>query len=179
MTVATEIFAERGYHDTTVNEIAARLGVGKPYIYGFFRSKEDLLSAAASQGTCAVHDAVIREAATGGSPVDILRRISSAFTRSALENHRSVQVYFRDNIYLPKKVRTELSDKRREIDRTVKSVIDRGVSEGVFDVSDSHLCSLLIAGMMSYSFAWYSPKAGFDIDHICAEVSERVVKVVL
>ncbi len=41
---ATEMFAERGYHETSVAEIVDRLGVGKGVFYWYFSSKEELLA---------------------------------------------------------------------------------------------------------------------------------------
>src|SRR5688572_18603202 len=43
--VAEEVFAERGYQATTMEDVAERVGVTKPLIYGYFGSKEGLLAA--------------------------------------------------------------------------------------------------------------------------------------
>lgn len=42
--IAEQVFAERGYQGTTMEEIAERVGVTKPLIYEYFGSKEGLLS---------------------------------------------------------------------------------------------------------------------------------------
>jgi AcrR family transcriptional regulator len=44
--IAEEVFAERGYQATTMEDVADRVGVTKPLIYDYFGSKEGLLSAA-------------------------------------------------------------------------------------------------------------------------------------
>lgn len=43
--VALSVFAEKGYQETTVEDIASRAGITKPVIYDHFGSKEGLLSA--------------------------------------------------------------------------------------------------------------------------------------
>ncbi|GAB2681209.1 TetR/AcrR family transcriptional regulator [Thalassiella azotivora] len=43
--VAEEVFAERGVHAASMDEIAARVGVTKPVLYGYFGSKDGLLVA--------------------------------------------------------------------------------------------------------------------------------------
>ena len=45
LTVAADLFRQRGYRATTLDEIARRIGVSKPTLYGYFRSKEELLAA--------------------------------------------------------------------------------------------------------------------------------------
>jgi AcrR family transcriptional regulator len=44
MTTAARLFAERGYHPTSVADIVATLGVGKGVFYWYFASKEELLA---------------------------------------------------------------------------------------------------------------------------------------
>src|SRR5436305_13613829 len=44
MTTAARLFAERGYHPTSVADIVATLGVGKGVFYWYFTSKDELLS---------------------------------------------------------------------------------------------------------------------------------------
>ena len=43
VTAAFELFAERGYEQTTVDDIAERAGVGRTTFFRTFRSKEDAI----------------------------------------------------------------------------------------------------------------------------------------
>jgi AcrR family transcriptional regulator len=43
--VATEVFARRGYHAASMDEIAERAGISKPMLYAYFESKEGLCRA--------------------------------------------------------------------------------------------------------------------------------------
>ena len=47
---AVKLFYARGFNGTTLDDIAAELGVTKPFIYTHFRSKVDLLAALAIGG---------------------------------------------------------------------------------------------------------------------------------
>ncbi|NMB79519.1 MAG: TetR/AcrR family transcriptional regulator [Methanomicrobiales archaeon] len=49
VSAAFSLFIEKGYHDTTMGEIASSLGVTKPALYQYFPSKEDLFTAVAEQ----------------------------------------------------------------------------------------------------------------------------------
>jgi len=46
ITAAVELFYERGYENTTLDAVAERLGVTKPFIYAHFRSKTEPVAAA-------------------------------------------------------------------------------------------------------------------------------------
>jgi hypothetical protein len=40
--VAERLFHERGYADTTIEQIVSELGVAKPYVYYYFRNKQEI-----------------------------------------------------------------------------------------------------------------------------------------
>ncbi|MGW6425079.1 TetR/AcrR family transcriptional regulator [Nocardia sp. NPDC055053] len=78
--VATEIFALRGYHDTSIREISQRAGITKPVIYKHFSGKLDLY--------LAVLQSYLDELISG--MLNALR--SSGDTRARI--HAAVQFYF-------------------------------------------------------------------------------------
>src|ERR1700721_4588510 len=77
---AVALFYERGFTGTTLDDIAAELGVTKPFIYTHFRSKTDLLAAICSPTIELSLDAVARAAKGPGSPEDRLYRAIVDFT---------------------------------------------------------------------------------------------------
>jgi AcrR family transcriptional regulator len=82
---SARLFAERGYHPTSVAEIVESLGVGKGVFYWYFESKEDLfleILAASSQ------DLRRRQQSAIGDEPDPLRRIELGI-RASLQWFRS------------------------------------------------------------------------------------------
>lgn len=81
--VAEQVFAERGFHATTMDDIAERVGVTKPLIYDYFGSKEGLLAATIERARrellAAVIDAWVAHVAD--PPRDRLRAVVSAVFR--------------------------------------------------------------------------------------------------
>ncbi len=59
LTIAEAVFAERGYQATTMDEVAERVGVTKPLIYGYFGSKEGLLSACIDRARAQLREATV------------------------------------------------------------------------------------------------------------------------
>ena len=53
---ATEIFARRGYHDASMDEIAAAAGITKPMLYSYFGSKEGLFAACTRNAAAGLRD---------------------------------------------------------------------------------------------------------------------------
>lgn len=57
LTAAEAVFAERGFHATSMDEVAERVGVTKPLIYEYFGSKEGLLSACITRARTQLREA--------------------------------------------------------------------------------------------------------------------------
>ena len=74
LTVAEEIFAERGYRDTSMDDIAERVGVSKPMIYEYFGSKEGLLVACIRAARAELLAATVESVDGAGSAEEALRR---------------------------------------------------------------------------------------------------------
>jgi AcrR family transcriptional regulator len=90
---ATRLFAEHGYHPTSVAEIVRTAGVGKGVFYWYFESKEQLFLEVLAQ---AQHDLrVVQEVAVGDEP-DPVHRIEQGIRGALawLEVHRHVLAVF-------------------------------------------------------------------------------------
>ncbi|GAA4421648.1 TetR/AcrR family transcriptional regulator [Actinokineospora soli] len=87
MDVAEEIFSERGYQATSVDEIAERCGVSKPMIYEYFGSKEGLLVACIRAARMELAEATTNAVVGSGSAEEALRKGVLAFFRFA-DSHR-------------------------------------------------------------------------------------------
>src|ERR1700751_3456263 len=91
-----KLFYERGFTGTTLDDIAAELGVTKPFIYTHFRSKTDLLAALCKPTIELSLEAVSRAAKMPGSPTARLHRAIAGFTQVVLSRQANIAIYFRE-----------------------------------------------------------------------------------
>ena len=77
--VAHGLFAERGYADVTMEEIAAAVGVTKPLLYNYFGNKERLYIACMERAGDSLTRTVAEAIAGTGSPGDALASGVRAF----------------------------------------------------------------------------------------------------
>jgi AcrR family transcriptional regulator len=87
---AARLFAERGYHPTSVSDIVAALGVGKGVFYWYFSSKEELLAELLKASN---HDLRKRQQQAIGDEPDPIRRIERGI-RASLEWFQEHREYF-------------------------------------------------------------------------------------
>lgn len=77
--VAEAVFAESGYQATSMDDIAARVGVTKPMLYEYFGSKDGLLRACLGRARQQLHEQTVAAAGEGGDPREVMARAVRAF----------------------------------------------------------------------------------------------------
>lgn len=94
LAVAHELFAERGYHAVTMDEVAARVGVTKPLLYNYFGNKEKLYVACLDQAATALEKTVVAAVAATESPDQALREGMRAFFNFVAADRKTWRVLF-------------------------------------------------------------------------------------
>lgn len=175
---AARLFYKKGFSATTIEDISTSLGMTKPYVYQFYPSKLSLLEEICETGTREVLKVVQDRTAAEGSPSERLRALVEDFTAAALDRQRFVTIYFRESVHLPEATAQRIKNARLSVDSMLTALIHEGNQTGEFDVEDPYLSALTIAGMMSYTFAWYRPGAHFDKHEVCRRMGEQVLRLV-
>ena len=98
---AADLFRERGYRASTLDDIAARLGMSKASLYTYFRGKEEMLATISREtieGFTRELGLVLR---SDLSPEDKLRRIVRGHVRFVIANRSFLTVFFSEEANLP------------------------------------------------------------------------------
>ncbi len=77
--IARQVFAQAGYHETSMNKVAAEAGVTKPVLYQHFASKRDLYRAVLEDVGHRLETGIIKAAAEGGTPREQVQRGFAAY----------------------------------------------------------------------------------------------------
>jgi len=175
---AVKLFYERGFNGTTLDDIAAELGVTKPFIYTHFRSKTDLLAALCKPTIELSLQAVERAAKAHGSPTARLQRATADFTQVVLSRQANIAIYFREEKNLAPHALAEINALRKKFDRVLSNLLHEGVAAGEFDVSDVSLAALAIGGMISWAYAWHRPEGRLSLDEMCQRMADLALQMV-
>lgn len=175
---ASSLFFEQGYVGTSVDEIAERLGVTKPFIYYHFDSKLDLLTEICQRGTRDALAATNDVIEAPGSAASRLHKFVHDFAAGVLDNQQYVTIYFREEIHLDRAAAARINNMRKSIDRNIRHLLLEGMESGEFDVQDPEICTLAINGMVSYAFAWYRKQGRLDKGQIARELADLVLRMV-
>lgn len=172
---AVELFYLRGFGRTTLDQVAERMGVSKPFIYTHFRSKSELLAAICGQGIGASLEAIDRALAADGPQRDKLAAFANDFMLAALDRQKHITIYTREEKMLASADREAIARKRREFDRKLASLLDEGVGNGEFDIAEIPIAALAIGGIASWASVWFRQGGRLTAQ----EIAHRMVPLVL
>ena len=176
--VASHLFYERGYESTTLDTIADRLQVTKPYLYSYFQNKGDILFEICQTGirkSLAVLDDAL---ALKGSPLLRLRAAVQRVAHIVIDKREYVVVYEREEKNLPPEDAQEILKQRRSFDRRLKALLAEGVKAGEFAVPDLSVTATTISGIISWLPSWYVPTGRLSQDEVVDITVELVEKLV-
>ncbi len=157
LVAAAGAFAAKGFHATTTRDIASRAGLSPAGVYVHFSSKEDLLHALSRSGHEAALALVAAAAASAGDPAQRLARIMSSFSQWHAEHHEVARVVQYEFPHLTPAHRDEVLALRKEIDATVRRVIQEGVDSGLLGVENVPDTALALMSLCIDVARWYSP----------------------
>lgn len=175
---AVKLFYARGFTGTTLDDIAAELGVTKPFIYTHFRSKVELLGALCAPTIELSLRAVENASRLAGSPPERLHRAIVDFTRVVLSRQANIAIYFREEKHLAPEALAEINALRKKFDRGLSRLLTEGVEAGAFHVADVHLAALAIGGMISWAYTWHRAGGRLSLDEVCARMADLTLQMV-
>lgn len=172
---AVNLFYERGYQGATLDALAQRLGVTKPFIYSHYKNKEAILIEVCERGVITAINVADEALASSGRPTERLRNMIQKFTMVVLEHQRNVTVYFRESKKLPDAAVERIVSLRGNLDHKLARLLEEGTEAGEFEIEDSQLTAVAMRGMVSWAYTWYQP-LGRPTQ---AEVSDKMAQLAL
>jgi AcrR family transcriptional regulator len=175
---AVKLFYERGFSGTTLDDIAGKLGVTKPFIYTHFRSKVELLEAICRPTIEMSLEAIARAAQQPGTPSERLFDGIVDFSKIVLQRQANIAVYFREEKHLSETGLAEINMLRKRFDRVLSELLEEGIRAGEFKIVDVRLSALAIGGMVSWAYTWYQPQGRLPIDEVGAKLAHFALQMV-
>jgi AcrR family transcriptional regulator len=159
---AARLFAQKGYHGTSIGDLAKALGVQKASLYSHIESKQDLLYHALSDGAAAFHGALDAISEELPAPEKI-RLALRAHLRIVSEQLDVATVWMQEWRYLEGERREEFLAERHRYEERIRDLFREGreLSELRADL-DEGAAALLFLSAANWAYTWLQP--GRDTD---------------
>ena len=163
--VAVAVFNERGYDATSMEELAARLGVTKSAIYHHVPGKVELLRLALDRALDALFAVTAEPGAVDGRAIDRLEHVVRGSVRVLAAELPFVTLLLRVRGNSP--VEQAALARRREFDRIVTDLVRAAEEEGdVRPDVDPAVTSRLLFGTVNSLTEWYRPDGPLTADDL-------------
>lgn len=172
---AAELLAERGYHDTSLDDIARRLDVAKATLYHYFPNKEALVMACMEAVGSDVNQRLREVACTPGTARQRLATLIRIQLDVIVHESPQLATLFRQPLEWPERYRGRIKDLQREHYTIFRSVIHDGIANGEFSVANETVATHNLYGAMNYSPVWLRTGRKKDF----SEMSNMVVESLL
>ena len=159
LTVVVAVFNERGYDGTSMEDLSARLGIGKSSIYHHVESKEQLLRLALDRALDALFAITTEPGVVDGRAIERLERLVRRAIEVLVAELPYVTLLLRVRGNTPVELRA--LERRREFDRFVSELVGQAAADGDLRADiDPGLTSRLLFGAVNSIIEWYRPERG-------------------
>lgn len=154
---ACHLFYLHGYESATIDAIAQRLDVTKPFIYSYYKNKSELLYDLCKLGIALSLEAIDEATANNKTPGEQLKLLIDRVARIIIDYQEYIVVYVREEKNLASDQARKIRQQRNLFDHRLGELLERGQNAGEFSVDDPVLTATTIGGMMTWVALWYSP----------------------
>ncbi len=158
LNAAIRLFRQKGYHDTSMQDLAEAVGVQRGSLYHYIEAKEDLLWEIMERSIRRLLDAV--------EPIARLEAPASERLRQAIAGHLRVAASSRDELTVLHVELKSLSPARRarmlelrdRYEGLFRRMVEEGVATGEFRPADPKTVGLAILGACNWFTTWFDPQ---------------------
>jgi AcrR family transcriptional regulator len=169
VTVAARLFKEKGYRATTLEDIAAAVGMLKGSLYYYIQSKEELLYIVVREPVRQIYSNL---EGIVNSEAPIKAKIAQAFANHMTLFHQHyphMAVYLHDYHHLMQKLQKDIIETPKHYQRLWAALLQQGIDAGELrNDLDVKVTVYAILGMCNWVYRWYNPEGKLSAEAIAA-----------
>jgi len=175
---AAQLFAAQGYANTTMAQIVRALGVTKPFVYYYFRDKQEIFETLSWRPAVdcftALDFAATDPRRASEKVIDGIERLIRATIAHhpvAFFPYREPQVYRPEYIAAQKKLARHFYD-------LLCPLLEEARRDGDLDFAETKLTALAACSLPGFLYSWYRPNGRLSPDEVVAELTKLAGRVI-
>jgi len=172
---AAELFLEKSYGRTSLNDVARRLNITKPAIYHYFHNKEDILLGCYGWGTKLIEESVSELAEHDGTGLEKVEAFIYSYANVMTVNFGRCVMRLDEGDLSPE-ARTKVRASKRKIDRRLRSFIQAGIEDHSIAPCDAKIAAFAIAGALNWICMWYEPEGALSAEEISSQFASTLTR---
>jgi AcrR family transcriptional regulator len=172
---AARVFAERGFHGATTQDIADVLGIRQASLYYYFSSKEGALELVCQKGVEGFFEAAKAIARGPGTPRERIARLIRSHLTPLIDRGDYMRVFLNERQHLPTESRRRVGKWSRGLEKIFEDLLKEGVRRGELRHDlDTRLATLAMLGMLNAAPTWFRSE-----EEPIERISEEFTRLVL
>jgi AcrR family transcriptional regulator len=171
---AVRMFNARGFHATSLDDVAASLRISKPTIYYYLGNKEEVLLECMARGLSQLRDVGEEARQAPGSGLDRLRTFLHRYAEVILDDFGRCVIRTPEEVLSPEGIQ-RFRGLKAEIDRMMRSLIDEAKDDGSIAPMDTKLAAFALAGALNWPARWHDPQGELDPDAVATQMVDILV----
>ncbi len=163
---AAELFYAKGYHATTIEDVAREVGMLKGSLYYYIRSKEDLLYELLLAVLRKGNQEVLTAIEGVSDPEERLGRAVGAGIEHIIRNQVHVGLFLHEFDSLSGKRQKRIQEELTKYHRRFVDIIRDGQATGQFVEGDTWLLVNGILGIVNWIYRWYPGRKNVDLEQV-------------
>jgi len=172
---AAQLFLEKSYGRTSLNDVAERLEITKPALYHYFRNKEEILLGCYRWGSALIEQSINKIAVQYATGLEKVEAFIHAYANVMTVNFGRCVMRL-DEGDLSDEARAEVRAYKRKIDRRLRSFIRDGIEDGSIAPCDPKLAAFSIAGALNWICMWYEPEGALSAEEIASQFARTLTQ---
>jgi AcrR family transcriptional regulator len=172
---AAQLFLEKSYGRTSLNDVADRLNITKPALYHYFNNKEDILLECYRLGVGLIEEILSDIADHCGTCLQKVEAFIQSYAGVMTVNFGRCVMRL-DEGDLTSDARAEVRTYKRKIDRRLRSFIQEGIEDGSIAPCDAKIAAFSIAGALNWICMWYEPDGALSPEEIASQFARTLTQ---
>jgi AcrR family transcriptional regulator len=172
---AVQLFIEKGYRQTSLDDVAEKLKITKPALYYYFHNKEEIYLECYRRGIALTQQSLERIRSHQGSGLEKVAGFIQTYTAIIARDFGRFLVR-QDDRELSPKAQSEVRAEKRKIDQSLRSFIEQGIADGSVRPCNVRLVSFSLAGAIHSLATWFEPGGPLTPEEVAAEFAQTLTQ---
>lgn len=176
LTAAMRLFSEKGYHATSMRDIAEALGLQAGSLYVHIDSKEEVLFEIVDRAADQFIGTIAPVAAADRPAAERLREALRAHLQVMARNLDTATVFFHEWKFLEGHHRAQIVAKRDQYEQHFRRIVADGIESGEFRPVDVRLAALALLSMANWFYHWFSPDGPLNATDVADGFADLILE---
>jgi AcrR family transcriptional regulator len=171
---AARVFSQRGFHQTTLTDIARELHIAKPTLYHYFKSKDEILLEVQQAAIAQMTAVELNPQSTSRNGRELFEAFVNRYVTMIVDDFGTCLIKSGD-LPLEPDNRKAIRKGSKGIELTMRAILERGAKDKSLAPCDAKLEAMFLFGTLNWIPYWYRPDGELSVEGLAEKVTRSLL----